>query len=97
VAGGANEDEHRKAAAGRFRIEDCNAPLDEATLLHKLDPSPAGIARQVDPLRQRIHRKRAVALELAEDSDIHVVNLMHIGIYIPIYYLDKGQMGHFSF
>ena len=61
------------------------AILDQAALLKQLDAPPAGVARQVNAFRQRIDRQGAIALQLTEDSDIHVVYLVHT-VYISQYF-----------
>ncbi len=89
MAGSADKNEHRQAATGGFRVENGDPILDQAALLHEFYPAPAGIARQVDSLRQRIDRQSAVALQLAENSDIHIVNLVHVGYISQFIAKDK--------
>jgi hypothetical protein len=51
---------------------------DYPAFLQPLDPPPAGVARQANPLSHVMHRQRRIALQHAQDGPINRIQLRNI-------------------
>jgi hypothetical protein len=65
-----------------IRIDQGDAGLDDARLLHQPDAPPTGVARQPDPLAQRLYADAGVTLQFAQNSAVKLVNFQHIEVNI---------------
>jgi hypothetical protein len=70
---GLDRHEHGDADIDARRVEDGDAPLDDAGLLQLLDAAPAGCGREPDLLADIGHGERAVLLQDLENLDVHLI------------------------